>query len=56
VQALRAGIEPDNPHAQQKEWQIPTKLVVRQSTSFPRRSLPALAKAKPASHRVAIKQ
>ena len=56
VQALRAGIEPDNPHAQQKEWHIPTQLVVRQSTSFPRGSLPALAKSRPAARRSAIKQ
>ncbi|MGA8741019.1 MAG: LacI family DNA-binding transcriptional regulator [Terracidiphilus sp.] len=51
VQALRAGIEPDHPQAQQKEWQIPTKLVVRQSTSFPRGSLPSLTKASPAARR-----
>jgi DNA-binding LacI/PurR family transcriptional regulator len=55
VQALRAGIEPDNPHAPQKEWQIPTKLVVRQSTSFPRGSLPSLTKASPASRRRSAK-
>lgn len=55
VQALRAGIEPDNPHAQQKEWPIPTRLVVRQSTSFPRGSLPALAKASPAARRASAK-
>jgi hypothetical protein len=41
VQALRAGIEPDHPNAAQKEWQIPTHLVVRQSTAFPRGTLPA---------------
>jgi LacI family transcriptional regulator len=51
VQALRAGIEPDDPHAQQREWHIPTKLVVRQSTSFPRGSLPALAKTSQAARR-----
>lgn len=51
VQALRAGIEPDNIHALQREWPIPTKLVVRQSTTFPRGSLPALAKAKPPARR-----
>ena len=51
VQALRAGIEPDNIHTLQKGWPIPTRLVVRQSTSFPRGSLPALAKAKPAARR-----
>ncbi len=44
VEALRAGIEQDNPQAKRKEWQIPTKLVVRQSSTFPRGSLPALAK------------
>jgi LacI family transcriptional regulator len=41
VQALRAGIEPDHPRAAQKEWQIPTHLVVRQSSAFPRGTLPA---------------
>jgi DNA-binding LacI/PurR family transcriptional regulator len=56
VQALRAGIELDHPLAQQKEWSVPTKLVVRQSTSFPRGDLPALAKTKPAARRGAIKQ
>jgi DNA-binding LacI/PurR family transcriptional regulator len=55
VQALRAGIEPDNIHSLQKEWPIPTRLVVRQSTSFPRGSLPALAKAKPAARRATAK-
>ena len=55
VQALRAGIEPDNPHAAQKEWPIPTRLVVRQSTSFPRGSLPALAKAVPTARRHSVK-
>lgn len=42
VEALRAGIEPDHPKAGVKEWHIPTKLVVRQSSTFPRGSLPAL--------------
>lgn len=41
IQALRAGIEPDHPKANQKEWKIETRLVVRQSTAFPRGSLPA---------------
>lgn len=41
VQALRAGIEPDHPKASQKEWHIPTHLVVRQSSAFPRGTLPA---------------
>ncbi len=44
VQALRAGIEVDHPMAAQKEWPIPTRLVVRRSTDFPRGSLPAVAK------------
>lgn len=47
VQALRAGIEPEHPQVQQREWPIPTRLVVRQSTTFPRGSLPALAKSSP---------
>jgi LacI family transcriptional regulator len=51
VQALRAGIEPDHPQAQQREWHIPTQLVVRQSTAFPRGSLPALAKTGTAARR-----
>lgn len=46
VQALRAGIEPNHPQAQQREWHISTQLVVRQSTAFPRGSLPALATTK----------
>ena len=41
IQALRAGIEPNHPKAAQKEWPISTRLVVRQSTAFPRGSLPA---------------
>ena len=41
VEALRAGIEEDHPKAHRKEWHIPTHLVVRQSTAFPRGSLPA---------------
>jgi len=45
VQALRAGIEPDHPKANQKGWPIPTHLVVRRSTTFPKGSLPALGKA-----------
>ena len=39
----RAG----HPQAQQREWHISTQLVVRQSTAFPRGSLPALAKTSP---------
>jgi LacI family transcriptional regulator len=42
VEALRAGIEQDHPRAARKEWQIPTRLVVRQSSAFPRGTLPAL--------------
>jgi DNA-binding LacI/PurR family transcriptional regulator len=55
IQALRAGIEPGMSQANQTEWPIPTHLVVRQSTSFPRGSLPALAKTRPNSHRAAVK-
>jgi LacI family transcriptional regulator len=43
VEALRAGIEPDHPKARQKEWLISTRLVVRQSSTFPRGSLPAMS-------------
>lgn len=43
VESLRAGIEADHPKHGIKEWHIPTRLVVRQSTAFPRGSLPALA-------------
>jgi DNA-binding LacI/PurR family transcriptional regulator len=42
VDALRAGIERDHPRAAKTEWHIPTQLVVRQSTAFPRGTLPAL--------------
>ncbi len=42
VEALRAGIERDHPLAARREWPIPTRLVVRQSTAFPRGTLPAL--------------
>ncbi len=41
VEGLRAGIEPDHPKHAKREWRIPTHLVVRQSTAFPRGSLPA---------------
>jgi len=44
IEALRAGIEPDHARVKQKEWSIPTHLVVRQSSAFPRGSLPALVK------------
>lgn len=47
VEALRAGIEPDHPKARRKEWEIPTRLVVRQSTAFPRGSLPARMQGAP---------
>jgi len=42
VQALRAGIEKDHVKAAKTEWHIPTHLVVRQSSAFPRGTLPAL--------------
>lgn len=42
VEALRAGIERDHPKASKTEWYVPTRLVVRQSTAFPRGTLPAL--------------
>lgn len=49
IEALRAGIEPNHPKAKQKEWTIPTHIVVRQSTTFPPGSLPA--KVNQAAHR-----
>ncbi len=55
VQALRAGIDPGHPQAQQREWHISTQLVVRQSTTFPRGSRPAPATTKPATRRAAAK-
>jgi LacI family transcriptional regulator len=42
VEALRAGIEKDHAKAGKMEWSIPTRLVVRQSSAFPRGTLPAL--------------
>ena len=42
VEALRAGVERDHPNAAKMEWRIPTRLVVRQSSAFPRGTLPAL--------------
>ena len=42
VEALRAGVEKDHAKAETKEWRIPTRLVVRQSTAYPSGSLPAL--------------
>lgn len=41
VQALRAGIERDHPQAARREWAIPTRLVVRQSTAGVRKARPA---------------
>ena len=51
VEALRAGIERDHPKAAKMEWHIPTKLVVRQSTAFPRGTLPALVAKAAATRR-----
>jgi LacI family transcriptional regulator len=42
VEALRVGIERDHPKANKTEWHVPTHLVVRQSSTFPRGTLPAL--------------
>jgi DNA-binding LacI/PurR family transcriptional regulator len=42
VEALRAGIEADHPKAAKTEWNISTRLVVRQSSAFPRGTLPAM--------------
>jgi LacI family transcriptional regulator len=42
VEALRAGIEKTLPRNTKTEWHIPTRLVVRQSTAFPRGTLPAM--------------
>jgi DNA-binding LacI/PurR family transcriptional regulator len=42
VEALRAGIEKDHPKAAKTEWPISTRLVVRQTSAFPRGTLPAL--------------
>jgi DNA-binding LacI/PurR family transcriptional regulator len=44
VEALRAGIEPEHPKAALREWPIPTHLVVRQSSTFPRGTLPVVVK------------
>jgi LacI family transcriptional regulator len=51
VEALRAGIERDHPKASKKEWRIPTRLIVRQSTAFPRGTLPALVEKAAGKHR-----
>jgi LacI family transcriptional regulator len=53
VEALRAGIEEDHPKAKQTEWQISTRLVVRQSTSYPRGTLPALKESRSGRGKVA---
>ena len=50
VEALRAGIELDHPKAAKTEWYIPTKLVVRQSSAFPRGTLPALVENAAGKH------
>jgi len=42
VEALRAGIENDHPKATKTQWHISTQLVVRQSSTFPKGTLPAL--------------
>jgi len=55
VQALRSGIETEHAEAERREWPIPTQLVVRQSTAFPRGSLPALAKTSTAARRTVAK-
>jgi len=47
VEALRAGIEPEHAKAARREWPIPTQLVVRRSTDFPRGTLPAAGKRRP---------
>lgn len=56
VQALRACIEPDHPQAQQRQWDISTHLVVRQSTSNARGDLAPSARGNIATRRGAIKQ
>jgi LacI family transcriptional regulator len=50
VEALRAGIESDHPHRNKTEWQVPTQLVVRQSSAFPRGTLPALREKESGKH------
>jgi LacI family transcriptional regulator len=54
VEALRAGVERDHPKAAKKEWLIPTRLVVRQSTAFPRGTLPALIERAAGKRRGAV--
>jgi DNA-binding LacI/PurR family transcriptional regulator len=51
VEGLRAGIEPDHPSQSRKVWHVPTRLVVRQSSAFPRGSLPALVSGAPVRDR-----
>jgi len=51
VEALRAGVERDHPKAAKTEWQVPTRLVVRQSTAFPRGTLPALIESEAGKRR-----
>jgi LacI family transcriptional regulator len=51
VDALRAGIEKNHPQGARTEWHIPTRLVVRQSTTFPRGTLPALVEQKAGKRR-----
>jgi DNA-binding LacI/PurR family transcriptional regulator len=47
VEGLRAGIEREHPKYGKREWPISTRLVVRQSSTFPRGSLPALMNTAP---------
>ena len=56
VQALRAGIEPDNPHAQQQGVAHSDPARRAAIHLFPRGSLPALAKVKSAPRRRLIKE
>jgi LacI family transcriptional regulator len=45
IKALRSDLESDRHTAAQREWPIPTHLVVRRSTEFPFGTLPAQEKA-----------
>jgi LacI family transcriptional regulator len=56
IEALRAGIELDSPNAGRREWQIPTRLVIRQSSSYPRAGLPVAADAAPQKRRASGKR
>ena len=40
IEALRAGIESPNDDSVAREWTIPTRLIVRQTTSYPHGSMP----------------